>query len=53
MSTTVAQRIHDETAKDVILQHLTCTIVDGWPEVHKDCPANLLQHLHDRHMDIE
>ena len=41
MSTTGTQRIHDETAKDVTLQHLTRTIVDGWPEVYKDCPADL------------
>ena len=41
MSTTGTQRIRDETAKDVTLQHLTRTIVDGWPEVYKDCPADL------------
>ena len=35
MSTTGTQRIRDESAKDATLQHLTRTIVDGWPESTK------------------
>ena len=41
MSTTGTQCISDETAQVVTLQHLTRTIVDGWPEVYKDYPADL------------
>ena len=41
ISTTGIQQIRDETTKYDTLQKLTRTIVDGWPEVRKDCPTQL------------
>ena len=41
ISTTGIQEIRDETTKYDTLQKLTRTIVDGCPEIRKDCPTQL------------
>ena len=41
LSATGKERLRDETVKDANLQHLIRIIVNGWPEVRKDCPSNL------------
>ena len=41
ISTTGIQQIRDETTNDNTLQKLTRTVVEGWPEVRKDCPTQL------------